>query len=149
MGQCVERIARGAELYAIIIRSNFSKNGIEFFTPDDFSQQLAYMRHPPGKVIEPHVHNPVQREVFITQEVLFLKKGRLRVDFYDRQRTYFTSRILEAGDTILLASGGHGFEALEEIEMIEVKQGPYAGEADKTRFAGITAAEASIENAHE
>jgi hypothetical protein len=32
---------------------------------------------------------------------------------------------------ILLATGGHGFEVLEEIEMIEVKQGPYAGDQDK------------------
>ncbi len=100
------------------------------------------MQHPAGKIIEPHVHNPVQREVFYTQEVLFLKRGRLRVDFYDEDRTYLESRILEAGDTILLASGGHGFEALEEIEMIEVKQGPYAGDLDKTRFGGITAEDA-------
>jgi mannose-6-phosphate isomerase-like protein (cupin superfamily) len=149
MEQYVERIARDDELLAIVIRSGFSKEGIEFFTPDGFSQQLAYMKHAAGKIIEPHVHNPLQREVFYTQEVLFLKKGRLRVDFYDQQRNYFTSRILEAGDVILLASGGHGFEALEEIEMIEVKQGPYAGEADKTRFAGISAAQASVGKAHE
>jgi hypothetical protein len=32
----------------------------------------------------------------------------------------------------------------EEIELIEVKQGSYAGEADKTRCVGITAARASI-----
>jgi mannose-6-phosphate isomerase-like protein (cupin superfamily) len=58
----------------------------------------------------------------------------LRVDFFDQQQNYLESRILETGDVILLAAGGHGFEALEEIEIIEVKQGPYAGEADKTRF---------------
>jgi hypothetical protein len=28
---------------------------------------------------------------------------------------------------------------LEEVEMIEVKQGPYAGDQDKTRFTGVTA----------
>jgi mannose-6-phosphate isomerase-like protein (cupin superfamily) len=76
--------------------------------------------------------------------VLFLKKGRLRVDFYDGQRHYLESRVLEAGDVILLAGGGHGFEALEEIEMIEVKQGPYAGEGDKTVFAGIISSQARI-----
>ena len=26
---------------------------------------------------------------------------------------------------------------MEDVEMIEVKQGPYAGEQDKTRFKGI------------
>jgi len=92
------------------------------------------MHHPAGKIIEPHVHNPVPREVHYTQEVLFIKRGKIRVDFYDAQQNYLESRTLESGDVILLATGGHGFEVLEEIEMIEVKQGPYAGEVDKTRF---------------
>lgn len=130
----IDRIEHNEELLAVIIRRDFCKPGIHFFTPDDFSQQLAYMNHPAGKVIDPHVHNPVPREVHFTQEVLLLKRGRLRVDFFDQEQNYLESRILEAGDVILLAAGGHGFEALEEIEMIEVKQGPYAGEMDKTRF---------------
>ena len=140
----MEQLTHNHKLLAVIIRHDYSKSGIQFFTPDDFSQQLAYMNHPAGKVIPPHVHNPVQREVFYTLEVLFLKRGKLRVDFYDDERSYLESRILEAGDVILLASGGHGFEALEEIEMVEVKQGPYAGDADKTRFVGITADDAVL-----
>jgi mannose-6-phosphate isomerase-like protein (cupin superfamily) len=132
----VEKIYDGDNLLAIIVSRGFREPGIHFFTPDDLSQQLAYMRHPAGKVIDPHVHNPVPREVHYTQEVLFLKRGRLRIDFFDDEQGYLESRILEAGDVILLATGGHGFEALEEIEMIEVKQGPYAGEIDKTRFQG-------------
>jgi mannose-6-phosphate isomerase-like protein (cupin superfamily) len=140
----MEQLTHNHKLLAVIIRHDYNKSGIHFFTPDDFSQQLAYMNHPTGKVIPPHVHNPVQREVFYTLEVLFLKRGKLRVDFYDDGRNYLKSRIIEAGDTILLASGGHGFEVLEEIEMIEVKQGPYAGEADKTRFAGISTEDAVV-----
>lgn len=123
--------------YAIIISCFFAENGVHFVTPPDFSQQLAYMRHPKGKLIDPHIHNPLSREVFFTQEVLFIRKGRLRVDFYNDEHVYLESRELLAGDAILLAAGGHGFEVLEEVEMIEVKQGPYAGEADKTRFIGI------------
>jgi hypothetical protein len=130
----IEQIMDNGDILAIIIRRDFSKPGIHFFTPDDFSQQLAYMNHPAGKVIQPHVHNPVPREVRYTQEVLVLKRGLLRVDFYDQQQKYLESRTLEPGDIILLAAGGHGFEALEEIEMVEVKQGPYSGDMDKTRF---------------
>lgn len=140
----IEHVFNIEQLLAIIIREGFNRTGIHFLTPNDFSQQLAYMNHPSGKVIPPHVHNPVQREVSYTLEVLFLKRGKLRVDFYDDARNYLESRILEAGDTILLASGGHGFEALEEIEMIEVKQGPYAGDADKTRFTGIAPKDAVV-----
>lgn len=133
----IEKVFHQEELLSIIIRSSFREPGITFATPDDFSQQLAYMRHPAGKVIAPHVHNPVLREVHFTQEVLAIRTGRVRVDFYDNSRNYLESRELGAGDVILLAGGGHGFEVLEELEMIEVKQGPYAGEADKTRFAPV------------
>jgi|SRR5215831_8071119 len=130
----VEQITEGEKLLAIIVSHRFNAPGIHFFTSNELSQQLAYMRHPAGKVIEPHVHNQVRREVHYTQEVLFIKRGKLRVDFYAESLAYLTSRVLEAGDVLLLASGGHGFEVLEEIEMIEVKQGPYAGDSDKTRF---------------
>ena len=133
----MEKLTYQGRTIAILIRHNFAEPGIHFFTPDDFSQQLAYMQHPPGKVIEPHEHNAVPREVTYTQEVLFIKRGKLRVDFYGDRREYLESRTLESGDVILLASGGHGFEVLEEIEMIEVKQGPFTGDADKTRFVGV------------
>ena len=95
------------------------------------------MKHPIGKIIQPHVHNAVQREVHFTKEVLFIRKGKVRVDFYTEHQAYLESYILETGDVILLSEGGHGFEMLEETEMIEVKQGPYAGEMDKTRFETV------------
>jgi mannose-6-phosphate isomerase-like protein (cupin superfamily) len=96
--------------------------------------QLAYMSHPVGKVIQAHIHNPVERTVHFTKEVLFIKKGKIRVDFYSEAQQYLESRILETGDVILLSEGGHGFEVLEAVEMFEIKQGPYAGDKDKTRF---------------
>lgn len=135
----IETLRNGEQLLAVIVSHKFDEKGIHFFTPSDLSQQLAYMRHPAGKVIEPHVHNPVSRNVHFTQEVLFIKKGKLRVDFYDDAQQYLESRVLHEGDVILLATGGHGFEVLEEVEMIEVKQGPYAGDQDKTRFTAVTA----------
>lgn len=140
----VETITCDEGTIAIIVRANYDADGIHFFTSPDFSQQLAYMKRPKEYIIPPHVHNPVHRDVTATQEVLFIKKGKLRVDFYDTQRVYQESRVLEAGDVILLITGGHGFEALEEIEMFEVKQGPYVGDQDKTRFVGIAEKELNV-----
>ena len=137
----------GGVEFAIILRSDFHELGIHFFTPADYSQQLGYMRHPAGHVIEAHVHNPLPRAVHFTREALFLRRGRLRVDFYTDGGEYFESRELGAGDVILLTAGGHGFEVLEEIEMVEVKQGPYTGDIDKRRISGIPAAEARITKA--
>jgi mannose-6-phosphate isomerase-like protein (cupin superfamily) len=137
----VERIIHRGRLFALIVSGHFREPGIHFFTAPELSQQLAYMEHHAGKLIAPHVHNPVPREVLYTQEVLFIRRGRLRVDFYDPAQNYLRSRMLEAGDVVLLIEGGHGFEVIEDVEMIEVKQGPYAGERDKTRFEGIGATE--------
>lgn len=136
MGQ-VEEIRKKNKMLAMIIRNDYACEGVDFITPNEYSQQVAYMHHPEGKVIDAHVHNMVHRNVVLTQEVLFIKKGTLRVDFYDEYEDYLESRELHAGDIILLVSGGHGFEALEEVEMIEVKQGPYAGEQDKRRFESV------------
>lgn len=130
----IEKVLCQTEIFAIIVRRDFHKEGIHFFTSNDLSQQLAYMSHPSGKKIQPHVHKKVSREVQFTQETLFIRKGKLKVDFYSLDQEYLESRILESGDVILLIKGGHGFEVLEDLEMFEVKQGPYAGDADKIKF---------------
>jgi mannose-6-phosphate isomerase-like protein (cupin superfamily) len=140
----IEEILHDKVLLALILRAGFRADGIRFFTPNDFSQQLGYMNRPQGYVIPPHVHNAVERSVHYTKEVLFIRSGRVRVDFYDDGQNYLESRILGAGDVILLAFGGHGFEMLEPTEMVEVKQGPYAGDADKTRFSPIPAAKVRL-----
>ena len=140
----IKEVISGGLTLALIIRTEFKEDGIKFFTPDNFSQQLGYMKRSNGYIIEPHIHNPVTREVEYTKEVLFIKSGKVRVDFYDNDKKYLESDILNQGDVILLAYGGHGFEILEDAEIIEVKQGPYAGEQDKTRFKGIDSKDVDI-----
>ncbi len=135
----VEQVIHNGSILAVIIRANFHDKGILFFTPDTFSQQLGYMNRPVGHTIAPHDHNPVRRTIEWTQEVLFIRSGKVRLDLYSSERTYMESRILLAGDVVLLAHGGHGLSMLEDSEIIEVKQGPYAGEADKERFQPVEA----------
>ena len=130
----IEQIIDDQKLLSIIIRADYKSKGIEFFTPDDFSQQLGYMNRKKNHIISPHTHNIVQRDVQFTQEVLIIKSGKVRVDYYDEKKKYLESRILNKGDIVLLAYGGHGFEMIEDSEIIEVKQGPYLDEVDKIRF---------------
>jgi hypothetical protein len=133
----IEQIVSGHEVLGIIVRRDFSAPGVHFLTPNEFSQQLGYIQHPVGKVIQPHIHKAVERAVTFTQEVLFVRRGKIRVDFYSDRKEYVESRVLEAGDIVLLASAGHGFEVLEDVELFEVKQGPYVEVEDKTRFEGV------------
>lgn len=130
----IETIVDGLEPIALIIKKDFDKPGIHFFTPANFSQQVAFMSHVKGKKIAPHIHNLISRQVLYTQEVLFIRRGRVKVNLYSSKRDFIGFRILEAGDLILLCGGGHSFEMLEETAMVEVKQGPYAGDNDKTLF---------------
>lgn len=133
----IEEVKSNGKMIAIIIPHDYDKPGISFFTPNEYSQQMAFMHHPKGHLIEPHVHNLLKREIQNTLEVLVIRSGRLRADFYDDDRNYLESRVLTGGDVMLLVSGGHGFECLEKTEMYEIKQGPYAGENDKIRFEPV------------
>jgi len=133
----ISKIEHQGKLYAMIIHDGFLNQGVNFVTPDEASLQVGFMSHAAGKRIMAHIHTPTTRNLYFTHEVLIVERGKLRVDFYDDQKNYLESCILEAGDVILLESGGHGFEVLEDIELIEVKQGPYIAEADKSRFEGI------------
>lgn len=126
------------DVLAIVIKKEFHQDGIKFVTPDDYSQQIAYMHHQKGHIILPHIHNMVKREILFTKEVLVIKEGKVRCDFYNDNQEYLKSIIISSGDIILLVSGGHGFECLEETIMVEIKQGPYAGENDKTRFSAYS-----------
>lgn len=128
----IEQVHIDGRIGAIIVRNEFRPDGIQFVTPADFSQQLGFMRRPTGYQIQPHIHKHVERETTLTQEVLYVRLGRVRVDFYGDDETYRESREIRTGDVILLSAGGHGFEMLEDSELIEVKQGPYLD--DKQRF---------------
>lgn len=132
-----ERIFFHEELICIIVRHNFKSDKITFFTEDDMPQQLGYLPHKKGNVIKSHIHKTLKREIFNTSEVLFIKKGKVKINLYNSEKEYIGSYVLESGDTILLSSGGHGFEILEDAIMLEVKQGPYLGVDDKERFKGV------------
>lgn len=119
------------KILAIIVRNNFKKEGMYFFTTENFSQQLASVCHEKGKVIKPHIHKKFKRVLYNTQEVDIIKRGKAKISLYTNNGKFFKSVILGAGDSILFASGGHGYKVIEDIELMTVKQGPYAGEKDK------------------
>ena len=135
--ESIEHIYNGDELLSIIIRESYHANGITFITSDDYPQQLGYMNRPKDYIIVPHVHNHIERIVYFTQETLIIKNGVVRVDFYTQEKHYLESRLLYKGDIILLAAGGHGFKMIQPSEIVEIKQGPYAGNLDKVRFDPI------------
>ena len=125
-------------MYALIVRSKFrKKSGINFFTSKEATQQFGYMKHKKNYLIMPHKHNKRLTKILITTEVIIIFKGILRVDFYSDKKKYLFSKKIYAGDIVMLVNGGHGFKVLKDVEMLEVKQGPYSLSSDKIKFNKI------------
>ena len=134
----IEKIIHKNKLYALIVSGNYrNKKGITFFTPDNATQQFGYMKHKKGHIIKPHKHLKRTTKIFTTTEVILLLKGILRVDFYNQKKKYLFSKILKKKSIILLVHGGHGFKVIKDVEMIEVKQGPFNISKDKVKFNEI------------
>ena len=135
----IEKIFNKKKLYALIVRNKYkNKKGINFFTDKKASQQVGFMKHKKDYIILPHKHNKRKKtaiaKIDTTTEVLIILKGILRVDFYNTKEKYLFSKKIYANDLIMLSSGGHGFKVLKDVEMIEVKQGPYFISKDKVKF---------------
>ena len=134
----IEKIIHKNKLFALIVSGNYrNKKGITFFTPNNATQQFGYMKHKKGHIIKPHKHLKRTTKIFTTTEVILLLKGILRVDFYNQKKKYLFSKILKKKSIILLAHGGHGFKVIKDVEMIEVKQGPFNISKDKVKFNEI------------
>ena len=134
----IEKILHKNKLFALIVRRQFrKKSGINFFTSKDATQQFGFMKHKKNHFIKPHKHNKRLTRILRTTEVILLLKGTLRVDFYNDKFKYLFSKKINEGDIIMLIHGGHGFKVLKNVEMIEVKQGPYRLASDKVKFKAV------------
>lgn len=117
------------KIIAIIVRANFEKNGVNFFSQEDFPLQLGISRYKEGDKIRPHRHIDKKLVIDKIQEIVHFESGRAIISLYDLKGTKFKSIELSMGDTIFFVDGGHGFTMLEDTKLIEVKQGPYFGKA--------------------
>ena len=134
----IKRIFYKKKLLAIIINSNkIKKNGVNFISPKNFSHQVGFINHKSGYVVKPHTHKNFLRKIYKTSEVLFIKNGILRVDFYVNKKKYLFSKILKKEDLIILNEGSHGFKVIKKCQLIEIKQGPFFKKLDKIKFKKI------------
>ena len=99
----VKKVFHKKKLLALII--NLKKNkrkGTNFFTPNSFVHQVSLINHPKGYIIKPHTHKNFLRKINKTSDVLYVKKGILRVEFYNNKKKYFLSKVLKKDEIIIL-----------------------------------------------
>jgi hypothetical protein len=133
----ITEIKDGNVVLARLIPSSAAwAGGLSFFSHDDDFIQVGTWGYDKGKELKAHIHNDVKREIIRTQEVLFVKQGRLRANIFDSSEKKVTELVLEQGDVIALLYGGHGYDILEDgTQVLEIKNGPYVGaDQDRRRF---------------
>ena len=121
-------------LSSIIIRGDYKPTETTFITTPDLAQQVGFVVYPAGGVIKRHIHKNVDRQNISCSEALVVREGRLEIDIFDCDKNLLATRELQAGDFVLMVSGGHGFRILEATVLLEIKLGPYAGPEDKELF---------------
>lgn len=112
------------------------KEGLNFFSRDEDFIQVGIWMYESGRELKAHIHNEVKREISWTQEVLFVRAGKLRANIFDTNEKKVAELLVTAGDVIILLRGGHGYDILEDgTQVLEVKNGPYSGaEVDRRRL---------------
>ena len=130
----LEIISDGEIPLAYIVDAGWAPERTTFLTPDHFGQQMGVIVYKAGEEIKPHVHLPITRQVEGTTECIIVREGSCEIDIFNSDRKLIAVRSLTQGTIILLLGGGHGFRMNADTILFEVKQGPYAGDADKERF---------------
>jgi quercetin dioxygenase-like cupin family protein len=130
----IEPISADGVVLAYIVRAGALPQQTTFLTPPECNLQVGHVVYPAGGEIARHVHLPIERHIMGSTEVLIVERGRCEVDVYAEDRRLIQTRELHSGDIIIAVAGGHGFRALEDLVLLEVKQGPYPGGAEKERF---------------
>ena len=131
----LQNITYKKKILAIIFNPNkFKKNGVSFISPNKLTLQVGVINYKKNHNIIPHTHLSYLRKIKNTAEVLYIKKGILRVDFYNNKKKYILSKLIKKGDIIILHEGSHGFKVIKSVSMVEIKQGPFVKKLDKVRF---------------
>ena len=111
----IQKILYKKKLLAMIVQENkFYKPGVKFITPNNLTLQLGFMSHKSQTYIKPHTHKNYLRKIKKTTEILLIKKGSLRVDFYSK-RKYLFSKVVNKGKILILLEGSHGFKMSDPV----------------------------------
>jgi hypothetical protein len=135
-----EVIHEGLVLARHVPASEAWGEGLKFFSPDSDFIQVGSWGYGAGKQLLAHSHNEAHRDVAWTQEVLYIRKGRVRASVYTPDDQLLSTLEAGEGDILMLLRGGHGYEILEDgTQVLEVKNGPYLGpDVDRRRLAATT-----------
>ena len=131
----MEEIRSGdGKALAWVVRADYSPPGVHFVGGPEHPIQLGVNTYQAGEEVRPHIHLPRETVVREAEEVVHVDRGQVSVDLYDPSGKKVRTLGLVSGDTIFFVGGGHGLRAIGDTRIIEVKQGPYQGQAHDKKY---------------
>ena len=118
----------------IILRSTEIVKKRNFITLESEEMQFASFNYSKGSSVKRHIHNLIERRLMTTSEAIVVLEGKIEVKIYDNSLKFLNKVELYEKDSILMLSGGHEINILEDSKFIEFKQGPYDQLQDKSLF---------------
>lgn len=131
----IEKVENSKKLIALIFRNNIKVDGVKFLTDEKNPFQIGIHSRKKGVKLSPHVHR-LDKPLTIKsiQEILYVVDGKIRVTLFTEKGKKITRKTLSPGDSILIISGGHGVDFLDDAKILELKQGPYPGPSKAKYF---------------
>ena len=83
----MEKIIYNKSVYALLVRGNeqYKSKGVNFVTKNKDLLQLGFISHKKNHLIKPHIHKKNKRVINYCTEVLLIKEGMLKVQFYNEK----------------------------------------------------------------
>ena len=132
----VKEVIKDGVILARYVPSDTCVEGLSFFSKATEFIQVGAWCYDSGRDLLPHIHNEVNRTINRTQELLYIRKGKILARIYDLNEILVEELEASEGDALILLNSGHGYKILENgTQVLEVKNGPYLGaEIDRRRF---------------
>ena len=126
-------IKDGKIVIAKIYKNSDWPENLNFYTTDNDFVQVSTWNYNQGKHLKAHSHKIAERKANQTQEVIFVKSGKMRVYLYSEKDKLIYKGLMTQGDLTIIFTGGHAYDILaDKTQILEVKNGPYLGlEKDK------------------
>lgn len=116
-------IKRNGKIIAYVFDGQFDE-GTHGVTDPSLPLQIISLKYPEGRVWPLHIHTPKERKTNYLLEALIVLKGALKVTLYYDQEC-IEEMTIGSGMGIMTLDGALQMEALEDVVMMEFKNGPF------------------------
>jgi len=134
MPKQIQEIKDKKKIIAIIYYNTLKVDGVRFPTPRSYSLQIGIHNQKKDRFVPAHYHPHLKYNITKTLEFIYVVKGRIDIELFNRKWKKIKKVMLKKGDSVLFTDSGHSVKIYKHTRLIEVKQGPFSGNKNNKVF---------------